>query len=275
MKAVVVLSTDDQSHTCRVEISIDYAVDQWWYRSKGLTCLQVTPKLPLYVAIYLKDRIAERIKSAAPYFRKHKDLNGWITTCISEIMSTVDANWQKHIDKLWNRENVAQLPEIIKHWSVESLLLDVQQVLPYIEGRRWLMEHLEKRLKMVGISLSGSGSNEIQSRDVLTTVLQYLFLTGKIELTSGITLHDQLGKLQKRCERCGSEEYGIHMHYCSFCDHDDPVCDTCYVMGVSKGCSLVISRPKQVQYQNESKKGPFLQEAAGSFYSLKRWNGEL
>lgn len=265
MKAVVVICIDSSKQTCHAEISLAYAIDRWWYKKRGITCIQVSPLLPLYQAIYLRDRVAAKVAQECNHEWSNNEIVEHMTNCFIHEMSSTNDKWHSHLDKLWHKAVWDDSQAAVHDWSERVLNTDAMQVLPYIEGRRWLFEHLEKRLKMIGIRLHGSGYNEERNRSYLYLIVQYLFLKGEIEITSGITLHTHKKNIRVKCERCGSEEYGIHLHYCTFCGQDDPVCDTCYVMGVSKGCSLVISRPK-------GEHAHLHEVIAGS---EEKWNGQL
>ncbi len=275
MKAIVVLCIDEKSNKNYAEISLAASVDQWWYNSKGVHCLQVTPELPLYLAIFIKTRLDVKIALIPNSNWREYDLYALTSEWITEMIGSLDVTWKKHLEPLWNKISRREKAIVTSDWAFETLQEDAMCILPYIEGRRWLFEHLEKRLKMIGIRLNGYGYNENRTRAYLLLLIQYLYLSEEIEITSGITLNEHKGKLQVKCERCGSIDYGIHLHFCSICEHDDLVCDTCYVMGVSKGCSLVISRPKHSLYTKEADHGPFLQEVAAGVYSEKKWNEQL
>lgn len=275
MKAVVVLCIDEISDKRYAEISLAYSINHWWYNNKGVYCTQVTPELPLYLALFIKERIDVKLLMMPHLNWRGHDLYALVTDWITDMISSLDSSWNQHFEPLWSKESKGEHVTTLPEWSRETLQEDAMRILPYIEGRRWLFEHLEKRIKMIGIRLNGYSYSENRMRSYLYLLLQYLYLSEEIEMTSGITLVEQNGKLQAQCERCGSVAYGIHLHYCSICGHDDLVCDTCFVMGVSKGCSLVISRPTQIEYNREADHGPFLQEVAAGFYSEKKWNGEL
>lgn len=276
VKASVILYIKPYENTCHTQISLALSVDHWWYEKQGYTTLRLTNDLPPYMALYAKDIIAAKLQGQSCQNWQLDDLyvmaNNWIT----ESFTKLEPQWRLHLEKLWNKTNhTASNDSKMSIEEVEILQQDARLLLPYIEGRRWLTEHLEKRLKMLGVRLAGASNSEQYLRTYLPSVLQLLFLQKEIEITAGVTMHQHQNKLQAQCERCGSKDYGINLHYCSLCNHEDLVCDTCFVMGVSKGCSIVISRAKQIDYTIHSKnKRPILKSPA-DIPNTKHWIGEL
>lgn len=243
MQAVVYAYVDAINKTCDADISIAYSVDRWWYEQKGLRVVQLTAEVPLYFALYLKDVITSRLASEGERSWHSIDLRARVIAWIDAAIARSEESMRAHLVKIWEKANKRECAPPQPYTEMETLHKDAFAVLSYIEGRRWLLEHLEKRLKMLRVDLH-TRHNQEQLRMYLPIVLQYLYKQNEIELTSGVTLHSHQDKTNVQCERCGSTDPSIHTHYCSLCEADDYVCDTCYVMGVSKGCSLVLSRAR-------------------------------
>ncbi len=276
VKAAVILYIDPHKKTCYTQISLAYHVDQWWCEKQGYTTMQLTVELPLYLALFVKDAIAAKLRGKECSNWLDADLKSLTRDWISETIAKLGATWKNHFEKLWNKANHSSGDaSTISIDEIEIIQEDARLILPYIEGRRWLFEHLEKRLKVTGVRLTGASYNEQKIRTYLQTVLQYLFLQKEIEITSGVALRHQQGNLQVQCERCGSTEYGINLHYCSMCDHDDFVCDTCFVMGVSKGCSLVISRAKMIDHTLQTQNKQIILKSATASPVSSYWAGDL
>jgi hypothetical protein len=267
MKAVVILCIENRSKRCKADISLAHSVDRWWFEEREIIPISVTPYLPIYLANWLKKRLEAQLQSFIIDTWKEADVQSLAAKWVNEAMDQLEPEWREKVRSWLQKSRSATAePAWERHWIEE----DAYKILPYIEGRRWLFEHVEKRMKMVGISLRGTEYGNTPMRQYLPHLLQYLYLEEEIELTAGITIEQTNGKIHLRCERCGSENYGIYLHYCSSCDQDEPVCDTCYVMGTSKGCSLVISRPKP--HSNH------IYETSRLDYELVpplKWSGEL
>lgn len=251
MKAVVVMAFDPHKERYDVGVSLSFSLDLWYYRQKQIEIKKLTGEYPLYFAYFIKERIEKRLLQEPNRRWFDYELHSLVDEWISKDIEQLEPHLKGILSQLWKRSN-QHTCQTDQQYSIREIEADALKLLSYIEGRRWLFEHLEKRLKMIDLPIVGTNISESNLRSYLYTLLQYLYLLGEVELTSGISLHMVDGKMEVYCERCGSMNYGIHAHYCSFCGQDDLVCDTCYVMGVSKGCSLVISRPNKERKHSDS-----------------------
>lgn len=272
MKAVVVMTFDPHKERYDVGVSLSYSLDLWYYRQKGIEIKKMTRDFPLYFAFFIKNCVEQRFIQDPKRTWLDHDVYSLFDQWISAEIEKLDAKFKGILLQLWNRSLRETCPIINEQYPIQDIQGDATKILSYIEGRRWLFEHLEKRLKMIDLPLEGIKISAQNSRNYLYALLQYLYLQEEIELSSGISLQMHNGKLEVCCERCGSINYGIHSHYCSICGQDDLVCDTCYVMGVSKGCSLVISRPKKDRKHSDTS----INEDSGAYkYCSTDWIDQL
>jgi hypothetical protein len=262
MRGNVLLITDLNCKQRRIGISLNQTIDQGWYsKREGSTILEITPSLPLFQAFYIKRKLENWLQNMDQTI---SDIE--LRDQLRNISDDMIHSLKKYLSPMPTSFQLDHFPLSecnIQQWNMDWLVEDAELVLRHLEGRYWLFEQIVKRLEMVDARLKGITSGGYTYQQYLPAILQYLYLAEEIEYISGITIFEWNHRFNIRCERCGSENERIHSHFCSSCGEYDLVCDVCYVMGSSKGCSVVVSRPRVIK------------ETLADYTHQLSWSGEL
>lgn len=301
----------------KIGLTLAPTVTKWWHRQRGAAIGSLlTPPIPLYLALFLQEKIAAReeedglrLKNGSRTNEAFKEGDGYgqIERKISRvILSSLEdlSRSLPHTSDLWEQSKRKSFPDASFPIYTEDLLADKEKIASAIEGRYWMIEHVERALRQKGMMLLGEkrmmrrekgagkdpwleGEKRLIRRTYLLMLIQVLHHEGRISLTSGMRL--MAGSKEKgikiRCERCHTLYDRWQGQLCGVCEQVDMVCETCLSMGASKGCKIVIAAPLQGERPSQQGEPLTYQEGAQPYRGetlspytgipLLKWEGEL
>ncbi|SDW43609.1 competence protein ComFA [Marininema mesophilum] len=96
---------------------------------------------------------------------------------------------------------------------------------------------------------------EAVSEQALRATIQWLYLTGRVELLPGVAISPVAS--HRRCHRCGGGPTGIDLVECARCGGPCALCESCVMLGGSRTC-LPLVRTSLLLQKREKIKPPLL-----------------
>lgn len=263
LRAALYLYTEQEGGRWQTGLTLSPTVTRWWIEEKaGTFAGLLTPPLPLYFALYLHERIGGDHKTDSITGLSLEETRMKIGQQLRKAREDVDRELHLHTEELWAKGAGKSFPGMVLPLDPDQLRMDMDHLLPLLQGRLLLLDQLErlldrKEIRLAGETMEGLGgisaihprmrdeeaemNRKLVRREYLLSLMQYLYHEKKIRLTSGIRIVEQGGRRRIRCERCDSLYDRWQGSYCGICEHEDMVCETCLTMGASKGCKAVLS----------------------------------
>ncbi|MDP5275872.1 DEAD/DEAH box helicase [Chengkuizengella axinellae] len=243
-------------------ISLNMKVDyQYWFKKMKLPYIVLLhPPLPLGAALtYCK------------VFNSNHDAY----TRMSQNLKQVQLKWIQFMYQ--HRKKVRLNEKVYKQLYFETI--QPYQVLGEIDfqittsiERKW-MHSIQGRGLLQSEFIQVIQSEDYMNDSWWTLAAQYLYITGKVQINSGITVCAQQSLLQQKqeyiCNRCGSGQDAMYENKCLYCGQDCIYCEKCITMGKSRYCTPLIQGIKKASLQTA------LQPSVHSSYKVNdfsHWN---
>ncbi|NDI36528.1 DEAD/DEAH box helicase [Chengkuizengella sediminis] len=257
------MDQDGKRNFWRWYVSFEMQVDaQYWFRQRNHPYIVVLkPKLPLGIALeYCK--IFHSFARLKYSNQDSKQLTQkWVRfMLLHQEHVQLSENLQKQLSFKF-----VQAVQYKNHADFNMNSKMESKIIQSIQGRELLQAEFIHVLKRLGYT----------TEDQWTAIIQHLYLTGQIEIKSGVTMNQKKSfpwlqqQKEMTCHRCGSGREYMYETLCLFCEENCLYCEHCITMGKSRYCTPLIQGKGSSSSHMQSQ---VLMNKMHPSSDLKHWN---
>lgn len=236
MKVILYAVQPYRGQAWQWHISLDIAVDRYYWQKKGAVQLMATREISLGLAVTMQEQLG-RGSRTEPHPQQ----------VLAKCMKF--HGYEQELELVVVRLQVVEVELSI---SIDKQLLD--KICDSLAGRALLREELLQLLEHMDLDL-----RSISWR----SYVQALVLRGDVTITNAVHKRRKLsiwGGVSKRvrhhCRRCGSGDKEMFWVDCSSCQVPCPYCESCLNMGRAKYCSLLVYGKQQSTLRLDKRSTP-------------------